>query len=411
MTRADLELLHDTGAFNPSPRHQTLYATQVPFATMTGDRGCEQALAAALRRHERVALLGTSGAGKSNVIAATLHPLVEDLVPLPVPVAVERPDVAGDPAAGDAGRADPRGGRPGRSPHRPAARRAGDRRGTRLIEPTPTGLSDRRATLTRMVMLGVHVGAREDDGDPVAEAAASGADGVQVFLADPQGWKTPKTHPRTDQMRAAGLTVFVHAPYIVNVATTNNRIRIPSRKLLTAHAKAAAETGASGLIVHGGHVLAKDDPQVGFDNWRKVFERQTEDGGFPLPVLIENTAGGDKAMTRTLDEIARLWDAVGEFDAGFVLDTCHAWAAGLDLATVVDDVKAITGRIDLVHCNNSRDEAGSARDRHASVVDGEIPSDVLADVVRAAGTPVILETPGGPEERAPEIDFLRGRLG
>lgn len=258
-----------------------------------------------------------------------------------------------------------------------------------------------------MVMLGVHVGAREDDGDPVAEAAASGADGVQVFLADPQGWKAPGRHPHADAMAAAGLTVFVHAPYIVNVATTNNRIRIPSRKLLTAHAQAAADSGASGLIVHGGHVLAKDDPAVGFANWRKVFERQAEEGGFPVPVLIENTAGGDKAMTRTLEEIGRLWDQVGEFGAGFVLDTCHAWAAGLDLATVVDDVKAITGRIDLVHCNNSRDEFGSARDRHASVIDGEIPADLLAGVVRAAGTPVILETPGGPAERGPEIEFLR----
>lgn len=261
-----------------------------------------------------------------------------------------------------------------------------------------------------MVMVGVHVGAREDDGDPVAEAAASGADGVQVFLADPQGWKAPTPHPHTEAMRAAGLTVFVHAPYIVNVATTNNRIRIPSRKLLTAHAAAAAASGAAGLIVHGGHVLAKDDPAVGFANWRKVFERQAEEGGFPLPVLIENTAGGDRAMARTLEEIGRLWEAVGEFGAGFVLDTCHGWAAGLDLGTVVDDIKAITGRIDLVHCNNSRDEFGSARDRHASVIDGQIPPDALADVIRAAGAPVILETPGGPEQRAPEIEFLRSRV-
>ena len=261
-----------------------------------------------------------------------------------------------------------------------------------------------------MVMLGVHVGAREDDGDPVAEATASGADGVQVFLADPQGWKTPKPHPHTDALRTAGLTVFVHAPYIVNVATTNNRIRIPSRKLLTTHAAAAAETGAAGLIVHGGHVLAKDDPAVGFANWRKVFERQAQEGGFPLPVLIENTAGGDRAMARTLEEIGRLWEAVGDFGAGFVLDTCHGWAAGLDPATVVDDIKAITGRIDLVHCNNSRDEFGSARDRHASVLDGQIPPEALAAVLRAAGSPAILETPGGPEQRAPEIEFLRARI-
>jgi hypothetical protein len=99
MTREELEILHDSGAFNPSPRHQELYATHVPFDTMTRSRGCEQALAAALRRNERVTLVGTSGAGKSSVIAATLHPMVEDLVPLPIPVAVERPEVAGDPVA------------------------------------------------------------------------------------------------------------------------------------------------------------------------------------------------------------------------------------------------------------------------------------------------------------------------
>ena len=99
MTRENLEILHDSGAFNPSPRHQELLATHVPFDTMTGTRGCEQALASALRRSERVTLVGTSGAGKSSVIAATLHPMVEDLVPLPIPVAVERPAVAGDPVA------------------------------------------------------------------------------------------------------------------------------------------------------------------------------------------------------------------------------------------------------------------------------------------------------------------------
>jgi deoxyribonuclease-4 len=258
-----------------------------------------------------------------------------------------------------------------------------------------------------MVMLGVHVGAREDDADPIDEAKRSGADGVQIFLADPQGWKSPKPHPLAAQLQASDLEIYVHAPYVLNVATTNNRIRIPSRKLLGAHATAAAGLGAKGLVVHGGHVTADADTAVGFDNWRKVFERQQQDGGFPLPILIENTAGGDKAMARHLEAIARLWDAVGEFGPGFVLDTCHAHASGIDLATAVDQVLAITGRIDLVHCNNSRDEAGSGRDRHAPLDNGEIDTQVLVDIVRAAGAPVILETPGGPAERAQEITILR----
>ncbi len=259
-------------------------------------------------------------------------------------------------------------------------------------------------------VLGVHVGARDDDADPIAEAEASGADAVQIFLADPQGWKAPRPHPRAEEFTTSDLDIYVHAPYVLNVATTNNRIRIPSRKLLTAHAKAAAGIGAKGLIVHGGHVQADDDEAIGFDNWRKVFARQAEDGGFPLPILIENTAGGDKAMARRLEAIEKLWAAVGEFGAGFVLDTCHAWAGGIEIDTAVEAVRKITGRIDLVHCNNSRDEADSGRDRHAGLEKGQIKTDALVEIVRAAGAPVILETPGGPTERGAEIVLLRKAL-
>jgi deoxyribonuclease-4 len=264
--------------------------------------------------------------------------------------------------------------------------------------------------------IGVHVGtgpAAEEEpaaGGPLARAAEMDADGVQIFLADPQGWTAPEPRPDADQLRDSGLAVVVHAPYVLNVATTNNRIRIPSRKLLGKHAEAAAAVGARGLVVHGGHVLAADDPATGVDNWRKTFARQADEGGFPLPVLIENTAGGGNAMARDLDALARLWDAVGGFGAGFVLDTCHAWAAGWDLGTVVADVRAITGRIDLVHLNNSRDAAGSSRDRHAPLAAGEIPTELLVEVARAADCPVVLETPGDAASHAEEIAFLRSSL-
>jgi deoxyribonuclease-4 len=138
-----------------------------------------------------------------------------------------------------------------------------------------------------------------------------------------------------------------------------------------------------------------------------MFERQAAEGGFEVPVLIENTAGGDNAMARELDTIARLWDEVGDFGAGFCLDTCHAFAAGWELDGVVEKVKAITGRIDLLHLNNSRDEFGSARDRHANVVHagGTIDPAVLAEVAARAGAPVVVET--APEGQAADIEFLR----
>ncbi len=158
----------------------------------------------------------------------------------------------------------------------------------------------------------IAIGAHVDQTDPITEAKDRETTLVQFFLGDPQGYKGPEVRYaggaaglRKDA-EAAGIDLYVHAPYIVNVATTNNRIRIPSRKLLQQHIDAAAEIGAKGLIVHGGHVNKDDDPAKGFDNWRKAIEATD----IKIPLLIENTAGGDNAMTRHLDRIAGVWDAI-----------------------------------------------------------------------------------------------------
>lgn len=255
------------------------------------------------------------------------------------------------------------------------------------------------------MLIGVHT----HDDDPVGAAAERGAEVVQFFLADPQGWKAPKPHPQAAQLRDGDLEVYVHSPYVLNVASLNNRIRIPSRKLLTQHAAAAAQVGARGLVVHGGHVGKGEDAAAGIENWRKLFERQAEQGGFGTRILLENTAGGENAMARRFDVLARLWDAIGEFDVGFCLDTCHAFAAGEELADAVERIVAITGRIDLVHCNNSRDEFGSARDRHAPIHEGTIEAEQLVALCAAAKAPVVLET--RPDSQAADIEFLRAELG
>ncbi|MGW4425383.1 deoxyribonuclease IV [Streptosporangium sp. NPDC004631] len=252
-----------------------------------------------------------------------------------------------------------------------------------------------------MPLIGAHV----DQDDPLAHARARDAEVAQFFLGDPQGWKGPVIGDRTREIRDSGVDVYIHAPYVINVATANNRIRIPSRKLLSSHLAAAAELGARGLIVHGGHVGAGDDPQLGFDNWRKVFERLEE---HEVPVLIENTAGGGNAMARRLESIARLWDALDGFDVGFCLDTCHAHAAGEELADVVERVRAITGRIDLVHCNDSRDAAGSGADRHANLGAGRIDTELILAMCRSANAPIVVETPSGGQ--AEDIALLRKSL-
>jgi deoxyribonuclease-4 len=263
-----------------------------------------------------------------------------------------------------------------------------------------------------MVRIGAHIH-RED---PLTEATGRGADAAQFFLGDPQGWKGPVLPGEPDQVRdafaKADVDIYIHAPYVVNVATANNRIRIPSRKILAQQLEAAASIGARALIVHGGHVTADAGPAEGYANWTKAIERIDR----PLPMLIENTAGGTGAMARSLDAIARLWDAVaaaaegGGAEVGFCLDTCHAYSAGIELESVVDRVKAITGRIDLVHCNNSRDEFGSGRDRHAGLATGTIDPGLLLGVVRAAGSPVVCETPDNDGGLAADVSWLRAHL-
>ncbi|UFU03191.1 deoxyribonuclease IV [Ruania suaedae] len=264
-----------------------------------------------------------------------------------------------------------------------------------------------------MAVLGAHV----DQADPIAAATARGAQLAQIFIGDPQAFKGhavgyPDGPAALKQAaQEAGITLVVHAPYVINVATTNNRIRIPSRKMLQQQVSLAAEIGAIGVVVHGGHVLASDDDAAGFDNWRKCVDRLEAE----VPIFIENTAGGDKAMARGVEKVARLWDAIGGAEGGdqvgFCLDTCHAYAGGEELAGLVDRVRAVTGRIDLVHANDSRDAFNSGADRHANLGQGSLPGDDLVELVRQAGAPVVVETPGGAAEHTADLDWLRERLG
>jgi deoxyribonuclease-4 len=249
------------------------------------------------------------------------------------------------------------------------------------------------------VLIGSHVHSE----DPLAAAAADGADVVQFFLGDPQSWKKPKPRDDAQALRTSTVPIYVHAPYLINVASANNRVRIPSRKILQDTCDAAADVGAAAVIVHGGHADDKD-MEAGFERWVKALDSLNTD----VPVYLENTAGGDHAMARHFDTIARLWDHIGDKGIGFCLDTCHAWAAGEALIDAVERIKAITGRIDLVHCNDSRDAAGSGADRHANFGTGQIDPQLLVAVVTAADAPVICET--ADEGRKDDIAFLRENL-
>jgi deoxyribonuclease IV len=253
------------------------------------------------------------------------------------------------------------------------------------------------------------VGAHIPPERPLEAARAVGADCVQIFLSDPQGWRKPDPREDAAELRESAVPVYVHAPYLINVCSPKNNVRYGSRKILQQTCEAAEDVGAAAVIVHAGH--AEDGVDEGVGRWVRSLELLESN----VQVLIENTAGGDNAVARRFDALARLWEAIAEvdtnFDLGFCFDTCHAHAAGEDLSNAVERVLAIVGTIDLLHANDSRDPPGTGADRHANLGKGEIGAEPLGAMIRAAGPPVVVETPGDLDDMRADIEFVRAALG
>ncbi|MBA2566084.1 MAG: deoxyribonuclease IV [Gemmatimonadetes bacterium] len=255
------------------------------------------------------------------------------------------------------------------------------------------------------MLLGAHVRGER----PLAEAAALGAGCVQLFLGDPQSYHKPPTRPDAAELCESPLPVYVHAPYLINVASPNPRVRVPSRKILAQTLEAAGDIRAAGVIVHAGH--AEDGIENGYTRWWKVFEElQPAAGPRGVPLMIENTAGGAHAMGRSVETLARLWERLEDFDVGLCYDTCHAHAAGEDIVRMAERLREVCGGVEVVHANSSRDAAGSGRDRHANFAEGLIePGAIVAAVRAAAAAIVICETPW--KGIAVDLAFLRAELG
>lgn len=253
------------------------------------------------------------------------------------------------------------------------------------------------------MILGAHVPAA----DPLSEAKARGAEVIQIFLSNPQSWKKPNERADAAALRQSSIPIYVHAPYLINPVADNTRVRIPSRRILQDTCDAAADIGAAGVVVHGGHLTGEsDDMTEAFGRWRKALEQLDSE----VRVLIENTAGGDNAVVRRVETTRDLWEEIGDLGPGYVLDTCHAWAGGEPLDELVERTIDAVGAIDLVHLNDSRDPFDSRRDRHANLGHGEIPPDSMASIIATADAPVIVETPGEATDHAADLEWARSKV-
>jgi deoxyribonuclease IV len=253
----------------------------------------------------------------------------------------------------------------------------------------------------RIPPLGAHV----RRSDPLAAAEELDADCVQIFLSAPQSWKKPPERGDAQELRDSDIDIYVHAPYLINVCSPRNNVRYGSRKILQQTCDAAGAIGAAAVVVHPGH--AEDGIEAGIGRWPRTLEMLESE----VPVLLENTAGGEHAVARRFDALARLWEAVSGYEGpipiGFCFDTCHAHAAGEELSDAVERALAITDRLDLLHANDSRDPPGTGADRHTSL------TDALRTMIRAGAkvkAPIVVETPGPRDVLQADLEFVRDAL-
>ena len=260
---------------------------------------------------------------------------------------------------------------------------------------------------------------------PYADAA--GSEAVQVYVSNSRGWALPPGDPAQDALfrdgcQARGLPVYVHASLLVNLGSPTDLTLSRSIDVLSHGLDRGAAIGASAVVFHAGSSVHPEHDEKALHQVREallpLLDRAAAAG---LPrLLVEPSAGGGRSLASKVQDLGRYLAAAEDHPwLGVCFDTCHAWAAGHDLATpggmtaTLDALIATVGRdrLRLIHANDSKDECGSARDRHETIGKGRIGAAAFAELLAhpaTAGLPVIVETPTERHEgHAADIALLK----
>jgi deoxyribonuclease IV len=177
-------------------------------------------------------------------------------------------------------------------------------------------------------------------------AAAVRAEAIQIFVTNPRAWALPpvsagQTSVLREHAEAAGLPVFVHAPYLINLGSPDEVLRDRSASMLSYCLQRGADLGARGVVVHAGSAITPDR-QDGLRRMREallpVLDKLPDDGP---DVLIEPMAGQGAVLCARIAEIGPYLAALEWHPRALLcLDTCHLFAAGHDL-TAQDGVAAM----------------------------------------------------------------------
>ena len=250
---------------------------------------------------------------------------------------------------------------------------------------------------------------------------ANGGNTFAFFTRNPRGGRAKEIDPE-DVRKFLELTeeykfgkIVAHAPYTLNACAAKENIREFARETMADDLKRMEWTPGNYYNFHpGSHVGQGAEAGVRMIA-EMLNEVLTEDQ--TTTVLLETMSGKGTEMGRNFEELRQILDLVEKKDKmGICLDPCHVWDGGYDIVNdfdgVLEEFDRIIGleKLKAIHLNDSLNDLGSHKDRHARIGEGRIGLEALVRVIRyprLEGIPFILETPNDDEGWAAEIRTLR----
>ena len=209
--------------------------------------------------------------------------------------------------------------------------------------------------------------------------------------------------------------IVAHAPYTMNLCAAKEDVRSFSKEMLLDDLKRMEYTPYNYYNFHPGSHVGQ-----GAEKGIALIAEALNEALKPeqtTTVLLETMAGKGTEVGRTFEELREILDRVELNDKmGVCLDTCHVWDGGYDIVNDLDGVlnefDRVIGldRLKAVHFNDSMNDCGSHKDRHAKIGEGKIGAEAMRRVALhplLEGRPFILETPNDDEGYRREIQMVR----
>jgi deoxyribonuclease-4 len=219
-----------------------------------------------------------------------------------------------------------------------------------------------------------------------------GCEAMQIFTRPPQGGPAPFiTDEICDKFKILNLKfkikeVYIHAPYYINFASANNRIRYGSTSVIHQELERGSQLGAKYVMTHIG--TAKDLGQKeAVTKTIEMLKKSLADYKGTTKLLLENSAGAGEIIGDDFSELAEIIKSINNpAIAGICLDTQHSFASSYDWNDFENTIKKIdleigTGNIKLIHANNSQTDLGSKKDRHEHLGSGKIEPQAFQKIV------------------------------